>query len=123
MELAGDFMVISMEQYGSRKKHATDIQAMNTKLYYDLIIMEHTPTTSNLIDIVSNYDLVVHIIASLALQRVGVPRSPITFTLSTLQDMVHTCRKVFWDSTDSHGGEIWSVPHYTTPQGIGKDNG
>ena len=95
MELAGDFMVISMEQYGSRKKHATDIQALNTKLYYDLIIMEQTPTTSTLIDIVSNYDLVVHIIASLALQRVGVPRSPITFTLSTLQDMVHTCRKVF----------------------------
>ena len=112
-----------MEQCGSGRKHAADVQALNTKLYYDLIRMERTPATSTFIDLVSNYDLMFHSIAYLSLQRVGVPKSPIHFTLTTLQDMVHTCRTVFRDSTDSHGGKIWTIPHSPPPQGLGQGNG
>ena len=68
MEKPEDCMGIAMEQYGSKQKHAADIQALNTKLYYNLIIMERTPETSTLIDLVSKYGLVVHCIAYLALK-------------------------------------------------------
>ena len=92
-----------MEQCGSGRKHAADVQALNTKLYYDLIRMERTPVNSTFIYLVFNYNLVVHSIAYLALQWVGVSKSLIPCTITKLQDMVHTCRKLFGDSTDSYG--------------------
>ena len=54
MEISEYCMGIANEQYGSRKKHTTDIQALNTKLYYDLIRMERTPATSTFIYLVYN---------------------------------------------------------------------
>eukprot|EP00957_Ditylum_brightwellii_P065859 4994787-Ditylum_brightwellii.AAC.1 len=56
------------EQHGSRKKKAADIQALNTRLFYDYVLLERTPATSMFINLVSNYDLVVHSIVSLAFQ-------------------------------------------------------
>eukprot|EP00957_Ditylum_brightwellii_P062823 4767000-Ditylum_brightwellii.AAC.1 len=58
---------VAGEQYGSRKKKAADIQALNTRPFYDNALLERTPATSTSIDLVSNYDLVVHSIAPLAL--------------------------------------------------------
>eukprot|EP00957_Ditylum_brightwellii_P174007 13248346-Ditylum_brightwellii.AAC.1 len=49
--------------------------------------VERKPTTSTFIDLVSNYDLVVHSIAALALQQVDMSKEPIFYTFSTLQDM------------------------------------
>eukprot|EP00957_Ditylum_brightwellii_P144547 11011100-Ditylum_brightwellii.AAC.1 len=78
---------IADEQYGSRKNKSADIQALNTRLYYDYILLERTPATSTFIDLVSNYDLVAHSIASLALQNVNTPKAPIHCTFTTLQNM------------------------------------
>eukprot|EP00957_Ditylum_brightwellii_P006660 506259-Ditylum_brightwellii.AAC.1 len=50
-------------------------------------VLERKPATSTFIDLVSNYDLVVHSIAVLGLQRVGMPKEPINCTFTTLQDM------------------------------------
>eukprot|EP00957_Ditylum_brightwellii_P154326 11744250-Ditylum_brightwellii.AAC.1 len=82
---------IAMEQYGSRKNQAADLQALNTCLFFDCVKLEHKSATSTFIDLVSNYSLVVHSIAVLALQCIGVPKEPINYTFTTLQDMVHTC--------------------------------
>eukprot|EP00957_Ditylum_brightwellii_P074988 5698875-Ditylum_brightwellii.AAC.1 len=87
MARAEEIQGVAQEQYGSRKQKAADIQALNTRLFYDYVLMEKTPAISTFIDLVSNYNLVVHSIASLAMQRVGTPKAPINCTFTTLQDM------------------------------------
>eukprot|EP00957_Ditylum_brightwellii_P108617 8284469-Ditylum_brightwellii.AAC.1 len=123
MEMAERIRRVALEQFGSRKHKAADLQALNTRLFYDYVCLERTTSTSAFIDLVSNYDLVVHSIASMALQRVGTPKEPILCTFTTLQDMVHTCRTAFGDSTDSHGGNVWAIPCSPPPQGLGQGNG
>eukprot|EP00957_Ditylum_brightwellii_P201642 15326568-Ditylum_brightwellii.AAC.2 len=123
MELAEGNGGIAEEQYGSRKHKAADIQALNTRLFYDYVRLERTPATSPFIDLVSNYDLVVHSIASLALQRVGVPKALINCTFTTLQNMVHTVRTVYGNSIESYGGDLWTIPCSPPPQGLGQGNG
>lgn len=110
MQRAEECEGVAPEQYGSRKHKAADIQALNTRLFYDLVRLHQTAATSKFIDLVSNYDLVVHSIASLALQRVGTPREPIFCTFTMLQDMVHHVRTAFGDSLDKYGGDLWAIP-------------
>ena len=102
------------------QKHAADIQALNKNLYYNLIGIERTPATRTFICLVYKYNLVVHIITSLALQQVGDPKAPIHCTLTTSKDMVHSCKTVFGDSTDSYGGKIWEMPHSPPLYGNGQ---
>ena len=89
---------IAPEQYGSRKEKSADIQAPNTRLFYDLIRQKRILVTSIFADLVSNYDLVVHSTASLYLQRVDVPKDPILCPFTTLQNMYHAVRTDFGDS-------------------------
>eukprot|EP00957_Ditylum_brightwellii_P189877 14455162-Ditylum_brightwellii.AAC.1 len=114
---------IADEQYGSRKNKSADIQARNIRLYYDYILLERTPATSAFIDLVSNYDLVVHSIASLALQRANTPNAPIHYTFTMLQNMVQTVRTTCGDSIESYGGDLWAIPCSPPPQGLGQGNG
>ena len=123
MENAERLQGVADEQYGSRKHKAADVQALNTRLFYDHIRLKRKPATSTFIDLVSNYDLVVHSIASLALQRVNTPKAPIDCTFTTLQDMVHTVRTAYGDSIESYGGELWAIPCSPPPQGLGQGNG
>eukprot|EP00957_Ditylum_brightwellii_P040712 3082007-Ditylum_brightwellii.AAC.1 len=123
MEMVEENGGIAQEQYGSRKRVSADVQALNTRLFYDCILLERTPATNIFIDLVSNYDLVVPSIALLALQRVGMPKEPIQCTFTTLQDMVHTCRTAFGNSISSYGGNIWEIPCKPPPQGLGQGNG
>eukprot|EP00957_Ditylum_brightwellii_P117234 8941121-Ditylum_brightwellii.AAC.1 len=123
MERAEKLNTIAPEQFGSRKKLSADLQALNTRLFYDYIFLERVPATSTFIDLVSNYNLVIHSIASLALQRVGMPKETIKCTFTTLQDRVHTCRTCFGDSTDSYGGDIWIILLKPPPQGLVQGNG
>jgi hypothetical protein len=114
---------IAPEQYGSRRQKSADLQALNTRLYYDHILLRRIPATSVFIDLVSNYDLVVHNIASLALQRVGMPKAPILCTFATLQDMVHSVRTAYGDSLQTYGGDLWVIKIKPPPQGLGQGNG
>ena len=74
---------LAPEQYGIWKSKAAEIQALNTRLFYDLIRQNIIPDTSIFADLVSNYDLVVRSNASLSLKRVNVSQEPIfcTFTI------------------------------------------
>ena len=69
--------VLALEQYGSRKAKAADIQALNIRLLYDLTRLERIPSTSTFTDIVSNYDIVVHIISYLKLQQSNISKETI----------------------------------------------
>eukprot|EP00957_Ditylum_brightwellii_P204348 15338837-Ditylum_brightwellii.AAC.1 len=123
MDSAERLQGVADKQYGSRKQKAADIQALNTRLYYDYVLLERTPATSTFIDLDSNYDLVAHSIASLALQWVNTPKAPIQCTFTTLQDMVHTVRTAYGDSIESYGGDLWALPCSPPPQGLGQGNG
>ena len=70
----------------------------NTRLFYELIRQNKFPETSIFADLVSNYDLVVHSIAYLSLQRVDVSKESILCTFTTIQNMNHSVRTVFGDS-------------------------
>eukprot|EP00957_Ditylum_brightwellii_P027704 2094025-Ditylum_brightwellii.AAC.1 len=109
MERAKKIGDITIEQYRSRKWLSTDVQVLNTRLFYDYILLKRTPAISTFIDLVSNYNFVIHSIASMALQRMSMPKEPTQCTLTTLQDMVHNFRTVFDDSIDSYGGDIWAM--------------
>ena len=63
-----------LEQYRSCSLKAVYIQALNTRLFYNIALLKRTHTTSVLVDLVSNYDLVLHSIYYLALQRVNVTK-------------------------------------------------
>ena len=91
-------------------------------MLYDLVIQKKFTSTSVFTDLISNYELVVHIIASLALQRVNVPKEPIHCTFSTLQNMVHSVRMDFRDSDNTYGGDIWEIPLKKTPTFLGQGN-
>eukprot|EP00957_Ditylum_brightwellii_P210043 15364506-Ditylum_brightwellii.AAC.2 len=98
MQHAEEYPGLAIKQYGSRKFKSADLQVLNIRLFYNYALLKRTPTTRLFIDLVSNYDFVVHNIASLALQRVGMPKAPILCTFKMLQDMIHTVRTVYVDS-------------------------
>eukprot|EP00957_Ditylum_brightwellii_P116243 8866967-Ditylum_brightwellii.AAC.1 len=81
---------IAPEQYCGCINHTPELQALNQRMFYNQVLLNRTPVTSTFIDLVSNYDLVVHSIALMAYQWAGVPKGPVYCTFSTLQDMVHT---------------------------------
>ena len=76
---------LATEQYGIRKAKVADIQALHTRLIYDLIRQTVISDTSIFENFVSNYDLVFHSIASLSLQIVNVSKEPILCAFSTIQ--------------------------------------
>ena len=103
-------MVIAPEQYGSRTAKAEDTQALNTSIFYDLIILKKDPATSEFADIISNYDLVVHNIESLYLQISNITNEPIKCTFNILQYMEHSVRTAFEDSDSIYRGDKRTIP-------------
>ena len=83
---------IASEQYDIRKSKAAEIQALTTRLFYDITRKNRILVTSIFLDLVSNYDMVVHSIASLSLQRVDAPKEPIICTFNTIQNVNHSVK-------------------------------
>ena len=123
MNQAEELDVIAPEQYGSQKSKASDVQFLNTCLFYYLLRYKKFASTSVFADIIYNYDLVVHSIASLSLQRVNAPKEPIHCTFSTLQKMLHLVRTVFGESENTYVGYIWEILLKPPPQGLVQVNG
>ena len=114
---------IAHEKYRSRKSKAAYIQALNIRIFYDIIRQKIIQATSVFADLVSNYDLVAHSIASLYLKRVETPKEPILYTFTTLQNMTFSVRTAFGDSETTYKGYTWSVPLKPPSQGLVQGNG
>ena len=123
MEMAERNGSLSPEQYGSRKDHSAGIQALNHCLAFDLLRLERRNGIDTAVDLRSCYDLIVHSAASLSMQRQGVPAPSVVCMFTTLQNMVHTVRTAFGESTQSFGGDLWAIPCQPPPQGVGQGNG
>ena len=80
MSKYGSIDGLATEHHRSRKPKEADIQALNTRLFYDHIRQKIIPDTSIFADLVSNCDLVIHSIASISLQIFNVSRNPSSAT-------------------------------------------
>jgi hypothetical protein len=119
MHHAEQYGQLAEEQYGSRKQKTAILHALNKRLSYD--ILRQTKTVGALCsnNAKSCYDCILHSVASLCLQRLGLPESAAVCIFTTLQNLEHTVRTVYGNSDHSYGGNIWAVPM----QGIGQGNG
>jgi hypothetical protein len=53
------------------------------------------------------------------MQHQNVPASACICVFTTLQNLYHTVRTIYWDSKSGYGGTSWAVPY----SGFGKGNG
>ena len=120
MYQAEQLKMIAPEQFGSRKYHSCIDQVLIKRLYYDSLrfLKQNAFLCSN--DAKACYDRITHSIASLAMQRVGMPLGPIKCLLKSLQEMKHYVKTAHGISKHSYG----CLLHDEKPvQGSGQGNG
>ena len=79
--------IIANEQYGSRKDHSSETQALNKRLTFDDFERHRGVLCVN--DAKSCYDRILHVIAAICLRRFGLEQGPIASMVETLQYMTH----------------------------------
>jgi len=120
MQVAEKAKSLACEQYGSRRNHTAIDLAVNKSLSYDLLRqLKHTGAVcSN--DAKACYDFIGHTTASLAMQRMGVPKAAVDCLFSLLQTASHKVRTAFGDSETSYGGlDDSRLPMHRICQGNG----
>ena len=98
MQTAEANKLIPREQYGSRKQKQAILHAVNKRLLYDITHYQRRPAALCSNDAKSCYDRIIHSVASMALQRLGMPEQPVTCMLVSIQDFEHHVRTAFGDS-------------------------
>lgn len=116
---AEDINDIAQEQYGSRKGKSSIDQALNKRLTYDIMRQTKFPGILCSNDAKSCYDRVLHSIASLAYQRIGIPKPPVQCMLKCIQEMKHQIRTNFGISEETLQKRYTMIPL----QGILQGNG
>eukprot|EP00978_Attheya_sp_CCMP212_P045987 scaffold368430_cov59-Attheya_sp.AAC.6 len=98
MQMAEAQHGLADKQYGSRKHHSAAEQALNKRLMFEILhVSKQSASKNTVVDLRSNYDLVIHSGASVALQQQGMPEQPIVY--------------------------LWAFPFDHPPQGLGQGNG
>ena len=105
MYSAEDPRAIAKEQYGSRSWLTAIDRSLNKRLTYDIIRQKKRPGVLCSNDAKSCYDWIVHLVASLAMQRVGAPVEPIICMLSVFRSGVQWC--IVCGSDSSRGSRKW----------------
>jgi hypothetical protein len=122
MNLALAQSQIATEQYSWPKRKAID-HALNRKLIMDHQLYIRKPYAMTSCDLKSCYDRIVHSPASIALQRLGIPKTEVISMFDSIQRMQHKVRTSFGDSIATYGGSVkdrhWKLP----PQGVLQGNG
>jgi hypothetical protein len=77
MRQAERFNLIAPEQFGSRKNHSSIDQVLVKRLYYDSLRMSRTNGFLCSNNAKACYDRILHSVASLSMQRIGMPIAPI----------------------------------------------
>jgi hypothetical protein len=110
---------LAEEQYGSRKCKTAIAHCLNKRLTFDILRQQRRPGALLANDAKSCYDRIVHSVASICMQRLGVPKQPIQMMFRTIEDLEHFVRTIYGDSEISFGGSGWIYPC----QGVGQGNG
>ena len=113
---------IAKEQF-SRPARSAQENVICKRLIFDYCRSKKKAFGMCACDLKSCYDQIVHVAASLALQRIGVSVGKIRSMFGAVQQLVHKIRTLYGDSDCFYGGEDDPVQHELPPQGSGQGNG
>ncbi len=113
---------IAREQF-SRPSRSSQENVICKRLIFDYCRGKKKAMGMCACDLKSCYDRIVHVAASLALQRVGVPLGKIKSMFGAVQQLVHKIRTLYGDSECSYGGPEDVKKEDLPPQGTGQGNG
>ena len=114
---ADDLGLIPAEAYGSRPGRRANVCALNKVLTYDILRQKRIPAALCSNDAISCYDRIVHAVASLCMQRLGVSAATCKLMFGTLQHIQHHVSTAYGMSDTPYGGI--EIPL----QGVGQGNG
>lgn len=119
MQHAENKKKMAIENNGSRKGLMAVDHALNKKLIYDIILQHHIPAILCSNDAKLCYDRILHSIASLAYQRLGVSLPPVKCMLERIQNMHHHIYTSFGVSAFTLSSKNALIPHQRILQGNG----
>lgn len=98
MKMAKEQLLLAVEQYDSRQNHSSITAALNKRLTFNIFLS--TKQTRILIsnDTSKCYDHIVHSIAMIAMQRIGIPYNITKSLFLPLQQMQHNIATGFGTS-------------------------
>ncbi len=111
---------LAQEQYSIPGRKSID-HALNKRLLFDIVRYEKYSLAIGSCDLKSNYDRIGHVPSVLASQRLGIPKEPMISMFRGVQEMKHTTRTAFGDSTIVYGGLEHGYLFYQ--QGVYQGNG
>jgi hypothetical protein len=111
---------IAPEQAGGRRCHQANETSLNSTLVCDdsWFCCKAMAICSN--DANGCFDHIVHSVAFIYLRRFSIPAAPILSMLNVIQNMTHSIRTMFGDSSDTYGP---SLPPLTPCLGLLQGNG
>ena len=115
--------LLAKEQGGSRRGHRANYIGLEKRLSFDMSRQLRQPMALCSNDARACYDRIVHSVAALSLQRVGVPKSAVRCMFSTIQGLEHHIRTTFGDSVTYFGGTSDAQFYEVPPSTIGQGNG
>ena len=120
MKTAERHHLLAPEQYGSRKHHNAQDQALNKCLTFDILRQMRQRACLCACDLKSCYDRLGHVPLGLSLRRMGVPATMVDVSLKTLQRMTHYLRTTYGVSSKSFQADNGSI---IPVHGCGQGNG
>jgi hypothetical protein len=111
---------LAPEQYGSRKQVSAIDHCLNKRLSFDIIRQFKHPAAICVNDMKGCYDRIVHSVASVCMQRLGMDINALRSMFYTLQQLDHCVRTAHGVSDLSFNA---SEVHPIAIQGIGQGNG
>ena len=116
MDNAEKHDALAQEQYGSRKGHSAQVQALNKRLVFDILRQYKKPAVLIATDAKSCYDRILHVIVMLCARRTGLKLAHILSMIETIQLMTHQIHSAYGAST-GHGPKDWEFPFQGILQG------
>ena len=107
------------EQYGSRTGRKAIDQAVNKRLFFDILRQRKIDGAICSNDAASCYDRIVHSAAAMAMRRQGISREATECMFKTLQQLEHKVKTGYGVSSEGYSGRDWQTP----PHGVGQGNG
>lgn len=111
---------LAQEQYSIPGRKSID-HALNKRLLFDIVRYQKYSLALSSCDLKSNYDRIGHVPSVLATQRLGIPNEPMFSMYRGVQEMKHTTRTAYGDSTIKYGGLENGYLFYQ--QGVYQGNG
>jgi hypothetical protein len=105
------------EAYGGVPGRRANICVLNKVLMYDLIRQRRRVAAICSNDATSCYDRIIHVVASICMQRLGVDATTCEVMFGTLQELQHFVTTAYGRASSSYGAV--QIPL----QGVGQGNG